>query len=392
MGAARLHETSKVFKVILPAMKQSAEIVQRREQALDLPSKFRLHKRHATRVSVQSNAPSSMPKIYFDSRWIGDHGIGRFARVLDEQLGLPHLPIGGSPSSPLDPLRLLLTLFFRTPEGACVFSPGYNAPLFVVRPYVFSIMDLNHIDRPENGSLLKQLYYRLIMRRAARKAFRVLTISQFSMRRIIEWAGLDPGRVTNVGCGVDACYHPDVPPYTPGYRYLLCVSNRKAHKNEPRVLEAFAQAAISPDIRLIFTGNANDSLLNRCRRLGIDKRVVFVGRVAEKDLPGLYRGALALVFPSLYEGFGLPVVEAMACGTPVLTSNTTSLPEVAGDAALFVDPLSASEIAAGIERLCTDIVLRENLQRKGLLQAARFNWSDVATRVRSALAGLESNA
>jgi glycosyltransferase involved in cell wall biosynthesis len=326
--------------------------------------------------------------IFFDSRWIGNHGIGRFARVLDERLGLKHLAIGGSPSSPFDPLRLLFAMLFRTPKKAGVFSPGYNAPLFIVRPYVFSIMDLNHIDRPENSNFLKRLYYRFIMRRAARGAFRVLTISQFSMRRIVDWADVDPSRVNNVGCGVDACYHPDVPPYSPGYRYLLCVSNRKGHKNEPRVLEAFAKAAINPDIRLIFTGHANDVLASRCRQYGCEDRVVFVGRVAEEELPSLYRGAVALVFPSLYEGFGLPVVEAMACGTPVLTSNTTSLPEVAGDAALLVDPLSVDEIAAGIERLCTDIALRENLQRKGLLQAARFSWSDVAARVESVLAGL----
>lgn len=278
------------------------------------------------------------------------------------------------------------------PKGACVLSPGYNAPLFAVRPYVFSIHDLNHIDRPENSSLLKRLYYRFIMRRAARGAFRVLTVSKFSMRRIIDWADVDPMRVINVGDGVDEAYRPDVLPYTPGYRYLLCVSNRKAHKNEPRVLQAFSQTAVDPDIRLIFTGRANEALLGHCRQYGVANRIVFAGRVAEEDLPSLYRGAIALVFPSLYEGFGLPVIEAMACGTPVLTSNTTSLPEVAGDAALLVDPLSVNEIAAGIERLCTDIVLRETLQRKGLLQAARFRWSDVATRVKAALAGLESDS
>lgn len=330
-------------------------------------------------------------KIFFDARWIGDHGIGRFARILDQHLGFPHLRIGGAPSSPFDPLRLLLAILFRTPRGACVFSPGYNAPLLVVRPYVFTILDLNHIDRPENSSPLKRLYYRFIMRRAARNAFRVLTISRFSLQRIVDWAGVDPQRVVNVGCGVDSCYHPGVQPYAPGFPYLLCVSNRKAHKNEPRVVEAFAQAVINPDIRLIFTGQANDVLLDLCRQYGVVDRVVFVGRVPEEDLPSLYRGALALVFPSLYEGFGLPVIEAMACGTPVLTSNTTSLPEVAGDAALLVDPLSVKEISAGIERMCTDNVLRETLQRKGFLQAARFPWSEVTAKVKAVLNDLENS-
>ena len=329
-------------------------------------------------------------KLLFDARWIGDHGIGSFARVLDQRLGLPHLRIGGSPSSPFDPLRMLVAIMFRTPRGACVFSPGYNAPLFLVRPYVFTIHDLNHIDCPENTSRLKRLYYRFIMQRAARNAFRVLTVSCYSRQRIVEWAGIDACRVVNVGNGVDACYHPDVRPYAPGYPYLLCVSNRKAHKNEPRVVKAFVQAAINPNIRLIFTGQANDALLKLSRHYGVENRVVFIGRVPEADLPSLYRGGIALVFPSLYEGFGLPVIEAMACGTTVLTSNTTSLPEVAGDAALLVDPLSVEEIAMGIERLCNDNVLRETLRERGLRRASIFSWDDVAYRVKAVLDELES--
>ena len=330
-------------------------------------------------------------KIYYDARWIGDHGIGRFARVLDQRLDLPHLMIEGSPSSPFEPLRLLLVMLLRTSKNVCVFSPGYNAPLLLVRPYVFTILDLNHIDRAENSNFFKRLYYRLVMRRAARKAFRVLTISRFSRQRIIDWSGVDPMRIVNVSCGVDSCYNANVDPYKPGYPYLLCVSNRKSHKNEPRVLAAFGRAVINSDIRLIFTGQATDVLLDICCQYGVADRVVFVGRVPETDLPGLYRGALALVFPSLYEGFGLPVIEAMACGTPVLTSNTTSLPEVAGDAALLVDPLSVDQITLGVERLCTDAVLRAVLIERGLRQATKFNWEGVCDKVSATLHELHTS-
>jgi len=330
--------------------------------------------------------------IIFDSRWIGEHGIGRFAHVLEQRLRLQPLQIGGLPTSPFDPLRLFFVLLFRTPKNACVFSPGYNAPLFALRPYVFTIHDLNHIDRPENSSFTKRLYYRLIMRRAARNAFRVLTVSRFSHQRIVDWAGINAQRVVIVGNGVDSCYHPGVPPYAPGFNYLLCVSNRKKHKNEFRVVESFAQAVINPDIRLIFTGQANETLLKLCRHFGVGNRVVFIGRVPEEDMPGLYRGARALVFPSLYEGFGLPVIESMACGTPVITSNTTSLPEVAGDAALLVDPLSVMEISAAIEQICKDEILRETLQNKGFLQAARFSWDNVSIKIKSVLAELESSS
>lgn len=328
--------------------------------------------------------PHNAMTIYFDPRWSGDHGIGRFANQLEKALHLPPLAVSGRPTSPAEPWRLLLAMLKLPPEAA-VFSPGYNAPLFTVRPYIFTIHDLNHLDRPENSSFLKRLYYRLIMRPSARRALRVLTVSEFSRARIIAWAGLSPEQVINVGNGVDASYHPDVKPYAPGYPYLLCVGNRKGHKNEARVVEAFARAGIDPAIRLLFTGDPNGELDQLGRTLSVKERLVFLGRVPEKELPGIYRGALALLFPSLYEGFGLPVIEAMACGTPVLTANTTALPEVAGDAALLVDPLSVAEIAAGIERLGREPALREELHRRGLARAPLFNWKTVADRVRTAL-------
>lgn len=304
--------------------------------------------------------------------------------MLQLRLCLPHLSIGGSPSSPFDPVRMTAAML-RLPSGSGVLSPGYNAPLFFSRAFVLTIHDLNHIERPENSSALKRLYYHLIVRRACHKAFRVLTVSEYSRQRIIAWGNIEPSRVINVGNGVEQCYRPDVAAYAPGFSYLLCVSNRKAHKNEPRVMEAFSRANIDPRIRLVFTGAPSDELSALCRRLDLRQRIVFAGRVPEAELPGFYRGALALIFPSLYEGFGLPVIEAMACGTPVLTSNTTSLPEIAGDAALLVNPLSVDEIAVGIERLCRDPELREHLRQKGLSRAKQFCWDDVAFKVKAVL-------
>lgn len=324
-------------------------------------------------------------KFFFDERWIGDHGIGRVARMLDMTLNLPRLKIGGSPSSPLDTLRLFFVIMFKTPFKSCVFSPGYNAPLFIFKPYIFMIYDLNHIDRAENSSRLKRIYYALIMRRACRNASAVMTVSEYSKARIVEWAGVPENQVVNVGIGVDKAYSSAAIAHNPGYSYLLCVSNRRAHKNEPRVLEAFSKAKIDPAIRLVLTGDATESLLALAVKFGIAQRIVFAGRVAEADLPGYYRGAIALVFPSLYEGFGLPAIEAMACGLPVLTSNTTSLPEAAGDAALLVDPNSVEQISAGIERLCSDQELRAGMIERGFIQATRFTWEMTTTRVSNVL-------
>ncbi|MBR7633449.1 glycosyltransferase family 4 protein [Janthinobacterium lividum] len=323
--------------------------------------------------------------FFFDARWIGDHGIGRVARVLDTALTLPHLDVAGSPSAPLDALRLWLATLKQIPKGTGLFSPGYNAPLFLTRPFVFTIHDLNHIDRSENGSWLKSLYYSLIMQRACRNAAAVLTVSEFSRQRIIAWSKIDAARVINIGNGVDPAYNVNVVPHSPGYPYLLSVSNRKPHKNEPRLLAAFASANIDPSIRLVMTGKPTEELLSQAKALGILDRLEFSGRVEESELPGLYRGALGLLFPSLYEGFGLPVIEAMSCGIPVLTSNTTSLPEVAGDAALLVDPDSVESITLGIDALCKDTALRQELCTRGLLQAAKFSWDETIRKVRTAL-------
>ena len=188
-----------------------------------------------------------------------------------------------------------------------------------------------------------------------------------------------------IGNGVDPAYNVNVVPHSPGYPYLLSVSNRKPHKNEPRLLAAFASANIDPSIRLVMTGKPTEELLSQAKALGILGRLEFSGRVEESELPGLYRGALGLLFPSLYEGFGLPVIEAMSCGIPVLTSNTTSLPEVAGDAALLVDPDSVESITLGIDALCKDTALRQELCTRGLLQAAKFSWDETIRKVRTAL-------
>lgn len=327
-------------------------------------------------------------KFFYDARWIGDHGIGRVARVLDNALKFPHLDVEGAPSAPFDALHLWLATLKRIPKGSGLFSPGYNAPLFFSRRFVFTIHDLNHIDRTENSSWLKTLYYTVIMRRACHNASAVLTVSDFSRQRIIDWSGINPSRVINVGNGVDPSYNVNVAPYSPGFSYLLSVSNRKPHKNEPRILQAFALSNIDPAIRLVFTGKPTEELLLQAKTLGISERLVFAGRVEESELPALYRGALGLVFPSLYEGFGLPVIEAMSCGIPVLTSNTTSLPEVAGEAALLVDPDSVESIAKGIYTLCNDTDMRESLCTKGLLQARKFSWDETIRKVQAALASV----
>lgn len=326
--------------------------------------------------------------IYADQRWIGDHGIGRFARNVLAELDYCPIPLASHPAAPLDAWWLARALAGLTRDDL-FFSPGYNTPLYCASPFVFTICDLSHIYCPENTSPMIRLYYATIAKRAAHRAQRILTISEFTRMQIVEWSGEPPEKIFNVGCGADPAYHPGDEVYGLPFPYLLCVSNRKRHKNELRVVEAFAKTGIASEIRLVFTGDPTAELANLIARNRVGECVNFVGRVPEAKLPSLYRGAEALVFPSLYEGFGLPVLEAMACGTPVVTSNVTAMPEVAGDAALLVDPTSIDEIAAAIKNIIGDDSLRMRLKEKGLRRAARFSWAITAAKVQELLRGGE---
>jgi len=315
---------------------------------------------------------------------VGDHGIGRFAsEMLDRLPSSRRLAADLKPTHPLDVFYLTMKLLLGS--SSVWYSPGYNAPLFRLDRYVFTIHDLNHIDHPANSSLLKRLYYRIVMRRACRGAARILTVSGYSRQRIAEWAGIDILRVVNVGNGVSPAFSPGVQPFEPGYPYLLCIGNRKGHKNERRLLQAFAAAKLDPGIRLAFSGHGSTELLALAARLGVTDRTIFLGRIEEGDLPSVYRGALALVFPSLYEGFGLPVLEAMACGTPVVTSNVTSLPEVAGAAAILVDPTDVGAIRDALERIVHDQSLRRELRARGLERVKAYSWDMVGQKVRREL-------
>lgn len=323
--------------------------------------------------------------IFADQRRIGDHGIGRFARHVLAHLKYRPIPLVSDPDSPLDPWRLARVLSSLT-DNDLFFSPGYNPPLYCAVPFIFTLHDLNHLDRPENSSPLKRLYYETIIKRACHRASNILTVSEFSRGRIIDWSGVPPEKVVNVGNGVDPKFNPNVASYDLPFPYLLCVSNRRRHKNEFRQVEAFSRLGLSDHIKLVFTGEPTAELVNCIERNHLTQSVHFVGQVPEARLPSLYRSAEALVFVSLYEGFGLPVLEAMACGTPVVTSNTTALLEVAGDAALLVDPTSVDQITEAMGRVISDSSLRQFLRGRGLMQAKQYSWPATVAHVQDILA------
>ena len=315
-----------------------------------------------------------------DDRWIGPHGIGRFASELRKRLpALRPLPTFWPLLHPLEPVLLAGVLYTLRP--LVYFSPGFNPPVRSPRPFVFTIHDLIHLHVPAEASRAKQAYYRLVVRPAAHRAYRVLTVSQYTHHEIVEWTGLPAERVVVVGNGVGAAFTPVGVRHTPGYPYLLYVGNRKPHKNLTRLLQGFAHSGLRRDLCLVLTGLPEATLSQQVMALQLQDRVVYAGHLTELELAAYYRGAVAVVCPSLYEGFGLPPLEAMACGTPVVTSNRTALPEVVGEAAMLVDPYDVEALAWGIRRVVDDQGLRQALAHKGLARAQRFTWEQTAARV-----------
>jgi len=326
--------------------------------------------------------------IYADQRWIGHHGIGRFARQVLAGLDYHPISLATNPAAPLDSLFLARRLR-SLGRNDVFFSPGYNTPLFCRSPFVFTIHDLSHIYCSEISSPLLRVYYATVMKRACRRAARILTVSDFTRKQIIDWSGASPEKVVRVGCAVDTAYQPNGDSYGLPFAYFLSVSNRKPHKNEFRIVDAFAKAGLDAQIHLVFTGEPVADLLRVIEAHQLHARVDFLGIVPEAKLPSLYRGAKALIFPSLYEGFGLPILEAMACGTPVVTANTTAMPEVAGDAALLVDPTSVEQIASAMKQLVSNTSLQRRLREIGPTRAAQFSWGDTISRVQRVFGEIE---
>lgn len=321
-------------------------------------------------------------KVIFDTRWFGEHGIGRFAtEVYDEDFFQP-ISLNGNPVSIFDVIKLTIYLFFNK---NFFFSPGFNAPFFFLHRTAITIHDLNHIDVDANTSFLKKLYYNIVLKRACRKAALIFTVSEFSKGRIVDWSGINPDKVKVVYNGVSSAFHQDVQPYLPGFPYIFIVGNRKLHKNEDRALRAFAQANIDKNIHVLFSGKPSDQLANTAKKLQIEDRVKFLGRLSEDELASTYKGALCLLFPSLYEGFGLPVIEAMACGTPVITSNTTSLVEIANNSCELINPTKIEQISKAIEKILDNIELRKKYVEYGLINIQAYKWCDSKERLKNYL-------
>jgi glycosyltransferase involved in cell wall biosynthesis len=264
---------------------------------------------------------------------------------------------------------------------------GLNVPRIVIT--VHDLIWLEHRDLIRSGRLAAttrwatHFYARLAMRYAARRADRVIAVSAHTRARFAAYFGMDPSRIAVVHHGVahDAFRPSSGQQTSADGPYFLCIGNSKPYKNIPTALRAFALCAADlPGVRLVIMGRGDSKtgLTRLARQLGCEDRVIFAGFTSPETLLDRLHGALALVFPSIVEGFGLPVLEAMAAGCPVIGSSCPTVAEVAGPAALLCDPRRPEEFAAAMTRVASDASLRDELRKRGIARASRFGWTRCA--------------
>jgi len=256
---------------------------------------------------------------------------------------------------------------------------------------VITLCDVFPLSIPGYSANLETLIYKYWLPRIVPTLDKVITISHHSKKDICEYLNMPESKISVTHLATDHRFRPlpdeFIAPILAKHNlhqpYILYVGSIEPRKNLIRLLEAYAELNKKlPHYRLVIVGARNywksSPVAETVEQLQIQDKVFFTGYISDEDLPAVYNGADLFCFPSLYEGFGLPVLEAMACGTPVVTSNTSSLPEVAGDAALLVDPYQVEEITTAMQTVLEDAALALELKEKGLKRAKQFTWEKTA--------------
>lgn len=353
-------------------------------------------------------------KIAFDLRRIGNPGIGRYMKCLAESITaqapehdyLLILPPDGEHLIHGPKAEKLCTSLkyysfreqFKLPrilnhyKVDLLHSPHFLLPLVRPCPAVATIHDVIYMACPQDlPSPAGRLYYRIMMNACSRMATRIITDSEHSRSEIVRYLHADPEKIEVVYPAVDPGFHSDADTaqiasvrsrFGIDRDYVLCVGIYKPRKNHAGLFRAFRtmlQSGCYAQLVIVGPMAEGEPVLRRlARELGIAEHVIFTGFVNDADLRALYSGARVYACPSFYEGFGFTVLEAMACGTPVVCSSATSLPEVAGNAALYFDPHDPEEMAGQLLRVFTDDATRISLIIQGRRNLLRFNWKETA--------------
>ena len=359
-------------------------------------------------------------RIAIDVRKLHDFGIGTYVRNLVrwlarldheseyvlvcrpedcediEQLGRNFRPMSDRSAGYSVAEQLTVPVALARARVDLFHAPHYVLPALTPCRSIVTIHDCIHLMFPQYlPGRLAHIAARVALWHAANRSARVLTVSEASKRDILRFFSIPSDKVDVIYNGIDDRFShaPDEDQmrrvrvrYQLHDRFLLYSGNVKPHKNLERLIDAFARLRQHgfDDIKLLITGSEVSryaTLRRAVHRYNLHKHVRFLGFLSTETLATLYHLADAFVFPSLYEGFGLPPLEAMASGTPVLTSNVSSLPEVVGDAALLIDPYDPNAIADGMRQILSDHSVRERLVSNGRARASSFSWEESARRV-----------
>ncbi len=295
------------------------------------------------------------------------------------------------------PFRLLLEqiylpILLKRHGIEVVHSLHYAFPLlrFGTRQVV-TFHDMTFFNMPQVHERLKIFYFRFFIKAGMRSADHIIFVSRSAQADCIARLGKPHGQTSVIPHGKDDAFRPGISlagldrlqeKYGLPNRFVLYIGTIEPRKNLPRLIEAFAYiAAENPDLHLVIAGKKGwmtEGLFATIRKSDLTSRIVFTGFIAEAEKPLFLAACSLFVYPSMYEGFGLPVLEAIACGAPTITSNTSALPEVAGDAAILIDPADTAALAKAMQSVLLDPVLRKDLQTRGPLQAAQFTWEKAA--------------
>lgn len=288
--------------------------------------------------------------------------------------------------------QLIQPLEVRRRGIGVLHSMGYVKPLVCRCPSVVTVYDLSFLICPEAFNRSNQLYLSLLTRHSARTANRVIAISMNTKADLVRLLGVPPERISVVYPGVEECFRPiEEGPLLEQFRrrrqlperFILFFGTLEPRKGADKLLEAYAKLRKETDLpHSLILGGAKgwlyDRIFARVRELGLEESVLFAGYVRQEEQPLWYNCADLFVYPSIYEGFGFPPLEAMACGTPVITSNASSLPEVVGDAAQLVEPGDATSLYEAMASVLTDKSRRRQMRERGLARAGTFSWSEAA--------------
>ncbi len=317
------------------------------------------------RYTVYTNARPSIDAHVRPARWPTERP---WVRIAWEQLGQP--------------------LALRRDRPDLLHATAFVAPLISHLPYLITVYDLSFALFPNLFRGPNQAYLRIFTRRSARRARRVIAISDHTRRDAHRLYGVPLDRIDVAYPGVDARFRQLPREAVEAFRrkhnlperFFLYVGTLEPRKNLSRLIEAVAQLEMR-DWRLVIVGGKGwlyGDLFAKVKSLGLGERVTFAGYAPDEDLPLWYNAATAFVYPSLYEGFGMPPLEAMACGTPVIASDAAALPEAVGDAGLTIRPDDVPGLAQAMRRVWDDASLRSDLSRRGTEQAGRFTWEATA--------------